>query len=88
MKALLLKEYMKLELADMPQPDIGPGDVLVADMMGADRACIFGDVKALQLKMNNADGIVTDEALALWISQVHEDDARARVERRARVALP
>jgi L-iditol 2-dehydrogenase len=29
MKALLLKEYMKLELADMPQPDIGPSDVLV-----------------------------------------------------------
>jgi L-iditol 2-dehydrogenase len=29
MKALLLKEYMKLELADLPQPDIGPGDVLV-----------------------------------------------------------
>ena len=38
----------------------GPGDVLVADMMGASRACIFGDVKAMQLKMNNADGLVTD----------------------------
>jgi len=29
MKALLLKEYMKLELADMPEPEIGPHDVLV-----------------------------------------------------------
>ena len=29
MKALLLKEYMKLELADLPSPEIGPGDVLV-----------------------------------------------------------
>ena len=38
----------------------GPGDVLVADMMHATRACIFGDVKALPLKMNNEDGIVTD----------------------------
>ena len=38
----------------------GPGDVLVADMMGATKACIFGDVKALQLKMNGAEGIVTD----------------------------
>ena len=38
----------------------GPGDVLVADMHGASRSCIFGDVKALQLKMNNAEGIVTD----------------------------
>lgn len=38
----------------------GPGDVLVADMMGDPRPCVFGDVKALQLKMNNADGIVTD----------------------------
>ena len=41
----------------------GPGDVLVADIMGQERACIFGDVKALQLKMNNADGIVTDGAI-------------------------
>ena len=38
----------------------GPGDVLVCDMMGNTLACVFGDVKALQLKMNNADGIVTD----------------------------
>lgn len=38
----------------------GPGDVLVADMIGKPQACIFGDVKAMQLKMNNADGIVTD----------------------------
>ncbi len=38
----------------------GPGDVLVCDLMGETRACVFGDVKALQLKMNNADGIVTD----------------------------
>jgi 5-oxopent-3-ene-1,2,5-tricarboxylate decarboxylase / 2-hydroxyhepta-2,4-diene-1,7-dioate isomerase len=38
----------------------GPGDVLVADIMGEGRACIFGDVKALQLKMNQADGLVTD----------------------------
>ena len=41
----------------------GPGDVLVADIMGQPRACIFGDVKALQLKMNKADGIVTDGAI-------------------------
>jgi regulator of RNase E activity RraA len=41
----------------------GPGDVLVADMTGIPRACIFGDVKALQLKMNRADGIVTDGAI-------------------------
>jgi L-iditol 2-dehydrogenase len=29
MKALLLKEYMNLELTEMPQPENGPGDVLV-----------------------------------------------------------
>jgi L-iditol 2-dehydrogenase len=29
MKALLLKKYMELELTDMPQPEIGPNDVLV-----------------------------------------------------------
>lgn len=41
----------------------GPGDVLVADIMGQTRPCVFGDVKAMQLKMNNADGIVTDGAI-------------------------
>ena len=29
MKALLLREYKKLELVDMPAPAIGPNDVLV-----------------------------------------------------------
>ncbi len=29
MKALLLKEYMALEVADMPEPEIGPDDLLV-----------------------------------------------------------
>ncbi len=29
MRALLLKEYMKLEMAEMPVPEIGPDDVLV-----------------------------------------------------------
>src|SRR5580658_6506115 len=29
MNALLLTEYMKLELVDFPEPEIGPGDVLV-----------------------------------------------------------
>src|SRR6202051_5086547 len=29
MKGLLLKQYMNLEVTDLPQPEIGPGDVLV-----------------------------------------------------------
>ena len=29
MKALLLKQYMELELTDLPQPEIGANDVLV-----------------------------------------------------------
>ena len=29
MKALLLKRHMELELADMPVPEIAPGEVLV-----------------------------------------------------------
>ena len=41
----------------------GPGDVLVCDVMGDSRPCVFGDVKALQLRMNNADGIVTDGSI-------------------------
>jgi regulator of RNase E activity RraA len=38
----------------------GPGDVLVVDIMGNASAAVFGDVKALQMKMNNADGVVCD----------------------------
>src|SRR5260370_3527322 len=29
MKGLLLKQYMDLEVTDMPRPEIGPGDVLI-----------------------------------------------------------
>ncbi|MCZ0940825.1 MAG: hypothetical protein OXJ55_19425 [Caldilineaceae bacterium] len=38
----------------------GPGDVLVVDIYGNACPAVFGDVKALQLRMNNADGVVTD----------------------------
>ena len=38
----------------------GPGDVLVCDAMGEAYAAIGGDVKLLQLKMNRAEGVVTD----------------------------
>ena len=41
----------------------GPGDVLVADLMGKKLCAIGGDVKLLQLKMNSADGLVTDGAI-------------------------
>ncbi len=41
----------------------GPGDVLVADIMGHTRSCIFGDVKALHLVIQKADGLVTDGAI-------------------------
>ena len=41
----------------------GPGDVLVADLMGKQWAAVAGDVKLLQLKMNGADGLVTDGAI-------------------------
>ena len=38
----------------------GPGDALVVDAMGLSYASIGGDVSFLQLKMNLAEGIVTD----------------------------
>lgn len=41
----------------------GPGDVLVADIMGKRYAAIAGDVKLLQLALNQADGLVTDGAI-------------------------
>ena len=41
----------------------GPGDVLVADIAGDVKTVVAGDVKLLQLKMNNADGVVIDGAI-------------------------
>lgn len=41
----------------------GPGDVLVADIMNRRYAAVGGDVKLLQLKMNGAEGLVTDGAI-------------------------
>ncbi len=41
----------------------GPGDVLVADISGSRRDVVAGDVKLLQLAMNNADGVVIDGAI-------------------------
>ena len=41
----------------------GPGDVLVADIMGLTQDVVAGDVKLLQLAMNNADGVVIDGAI-------------------------
>ena len=41
----------------------GPGDVLVADIMGAKQDVVAGDVKLLQLAMNNADGVIIDGAI-------------------------
>ena len=41
----------------------GPGDVLVADVMGSRKDVVAGDVKLLQLAMNNADGVVIDGAI-------------------------
>ena len=49
-------EYLAMERC-------GPGDVLVADIMSKKYAAVAGDVKLLQLKMNNADGLVTDGAI-------------------------
>ena len=41
----------------------GPGDVLVTDIMGSREDVVAGDVKLLQLAMNNADGVVIDGAI-------------------------
>ena len=41
----------------------GPGDVLVADIGGRIQDVVAGDVKLLQLAMNNADGVVIDGAI-------------------------
>jgi len=41
----------------------GPGDVIVMDAMGKSWASIGGDVKLLQLKINGAEGLVTDGAI-------------------------
>ena len=51
----------------------GPGDVLVADIMGSSRDVLAGDVKLLQLAMNNADGAVIDGAIRDLDVMIDED---------------
>ncbi len=51
----------------------GPGDVLVADQQGVRYAGIAGDVKLLQLKMNNAEGLITDGAIR-DLSVIRDED--------------
>tara|TARA_Y100000588_G_C14207846_1_gene905388 strand:+ start:635 stop:1372 length:738 start_codon:yes stop_codon:yes gene_type:complete len=41
----------------------GTGDVLVADIGGRVRDVVGGDVKLLQLSMNDADGVIVDGAI-------------------------
>ena len=41
----------------------GPGDVLVADILGKEKDVVAGDVKLLQLSMNKADGVIIDGAI-------------------------
>ena len=41
----------------------GKGDVLVADISGSRKDVVAGDVKLLQLAMNNADGVIIDGAI-------------------------
>ncbi len=51
----------------------GPGDVLVADLMGKEWCAIGGDVKLLQLKMTGAEGLVTDGAIR-DLTVIEEED--------------
>ncbi len=51
----------------------GPGDALVADIMGNRRDVVAGDVKLLQLAMNRADGVVIDGAIRDLDVIVEED---------------
>ena len=41
----------------------GPGDALVIDALGMPYSTVLGDVKLLQLKMQGADGFVSDGAI-------------------------
>ena len=41
----------------------GPGHILVVDIMGSRTDVVAGDVKLLQLAMNNAEGVVVDGAI-------------------------
>ena len=36
MKGLLLRQYMELEVADLPQPEIGPGDTTLSGSLERD----------------------------------------------------
>ncbi len=51
------------ELEYLAMQRCGPGDVLVADIMGSRKDVVAGDMKLLQLAMNEADGLVIDGAI-------------------------
>ena len=61
----------------------GPGDVLVADIMGSREDVVAGDVKLLQLAMNNADGVVIDGAIR-DLDVMLDEDYGLRVYAKAR----
>ncbi len=61
----------------------GPGDVLVADIMGSREDVVAGDVKLLQLAMNNADGVVIDGAIR-DLDVILDEDYGLRVYAKAR----
>ncbi len=43
MQAMLLKQYMNLEIVEMPEPEIGPDDVLVRVARAASAAATCTD---------------------------------------------
>ena len=61
------------ELEYLAMGRCGPGDVLVADIMGSTKDVVAGDVKLLALAMNHADGVVIDGAIRDLDVVVEED---------------
>ena len=61
----------------------GPGDALVADIMGSRQDVVAGDVKLLQLAMNGADGVVIDGAIR-DLDVMLDEDYGLRVYAKAR----
>jgi 5-oxopent-3-ene-1,2,5-tricarboxylate decarboxylase / 2-hydroxyhepta-2,4-diene-1,7-dioate isomerase len=61
----------------------GPGDVLVADLMGNTRDVVGGDVKLLQLAMNEADGVIIDGAIR-DLDVIIDEDYKLTVYAKAR----
>ena len=71
MKALVLREYLQLHYEDVPEPTIGPDDVLKVIDQGSDESVNAVSINTLQ----RADGVFVREMLVDGVPLLTAHDA-------------